>query len=69
MNGITLVQLLLSGSINYLVHKKQVDLIITKARLEQRDILASELDALLAEVDRVAALTDERLDAAAQLPG
>jgi len=68
MNALTLIQLLLSGSINYIVHKKQMDLIIMTARNEQRDITASELDALLAEVDRVAALTDARLDAAAQLP-
>ena len=53
MNVYLLIDLLLSGGINYLLQKQQIDALITLARTEQRDITLEELNSLKIERDRV----------------
>lgn len=62
MNAYLLMDLLLSGGINYLVQKQQVDALIAKARAEQRDITTEELDTLKAARDALANQTNALLD-------
>lgn len=61
-----LMDLLLSGGINYLLQKQQVDALLTKAFTEKRDILMTELATLKVERDRVSDEVFALLDAAAQ---
>jgi len=60
-----LIDLLLSGGINYLLQKQQVDALINKARAEQRDITLEELEVLKNQRAVMAAETDAMLDEAA----
>jgi hypothetical protein len=53
MGSLILLELLISGGINYLLQKAQVDALIVKARLEDRDISLAELATLRLERDRV----------------
>ena len=60
-----LIDLLLSGGINYLLQKQQVVALINKARAEQRDITLEELEVLKNQRAVMAAETDAMLDEAA----
>lgn len=51
--SIILLELLISGGINYILQKQQVDAMIVKARLENREISLAELATLRLERDRV----------------
>lgn len=62
-----LIDLLLTGGINYLIQKQQVDALINKARAEQRDITLDELALLQQQRHELAAETDRMLDEAAKL--
>ena len=67
VNAYLLIELLLSGGINYLLQKQQVDAVINKARAEQRDITTEELNLLKSQRDAMADVTDAMLDEAAKL--
>ncbi len=54
MSGsLILLELMISGGINYLLQKQQVDALILKARMEQREITVAEVATLKVERDRV----------------
>jgi len=51
--SVILLELLISGGINYLLQKQQVDALILKARAENREISLAEVATLRVERDRV----------------
>jgi hypothetical protein len=61
-NVYLLVDLVLSGGINYLLQKQQVDALLTLALTEQRDITVAELNTLKVERDRVSDEINALLD-------
>lgn len=61
-NVYLLIDLVLSGSINYLLQKQEVDALLTLALTEKRDISVAELNTLKVERDRVSDEVNALLD-------
>lgn len=59
-----LLDLVLSGGINYLLQKAEVDALLTLALTEKRDITVAELNVLKVERDRVSDDLNAQIDAA-----
>lgn len=59
-----LIDLVLSGGINYLLQKAEVDALLTLALTEKRDISVTELNVLKIERDRVSDDLNAQIDAA-----
>jgi hypothetical protein len=61
-NVYLLIDLVLSGSINYLLQKQEVDALLTLALTEKRDISVAELNTLKVERDKVSDEVNALLD-------
>lgn len=58
----TIIDLCLSGGINYLLEKQKVDALLTTALTEKRDVTSEELNTLKIERDRVSDEVNVLLD-------